>query len=237
MRAFVITVAFVVMSASALASDALDADSIRQAVAAAVTERLGAGTQVIVDDVRIFTAPNATAPCVPGHCEAVPDPAAKIGRGMRFALVASETVNGTTRAVRVAHVEADVTVTATVVRATRLILRGDTIADTAVETAQAGLAGASLRRVPALADVVGSRALRDLAAGEALTHASILALPAVRTGQEVVAVSRANGIEVTATLVAADSGTAGSTIRVVNRDTRRTMRARVISSHEVEIIP
>jgi hypothetical protein len=37
-------------------------------------------------------------------------------------------------------------------------------------------------------------------------------------------------------MVAADSGNPGSIIRVVNRDTRRALRARIISNEIVEII-
>ncbi len=47
---------------------------------------------------------------------------------------------------------------------------------------------------------------------------------------------RVGGVELAGSLVAAGNGAADDVIRVVNKDSRRAMRARVVRSGEVEVI-
>jgi flagella basal body P-ring formation protein FlgA len=58
----------------------------------------------------------------------------------------------------------------------------------------------------------------------------------VRTGQEVLAISTITGVTASAHMVAAESGDAGSVIRVVNQQSRRALKARIVSSGLVEIL-
>jgi flagella basal body P-ring formation protein FlgA len=122
-------------------------------------------------------------------------------------------------------------------RAARFMPRGATLGDGDIVDRRDEIVEGPLRVPPSASAVSGCRVLRDIQAGAAVTAASVMAKLAVRTGQTVTAVSRASGIEVSASMVAADSGNPGSIIRVVNRDTRRALRARIISTGIVEIIP
>jgi flagella basal body P-ring formation protein FlgA len=61
-------------------------------------------------------------------------------------------------------------------------------------------------------------------------------VPLVRAGQEVLGIARVGGIEAEARLVAADNGEVGSVIRVVNPQSRRPLKARVIRAGVVEVI-
>ncbi len=81
-----------------------------------------------------------------------------------------------------------------------------------------------------------SRAARPLAADACLTRTSLVMLPAVQAGQEVDAIARVNGVEAVARLVAAERGQVGSLVRVVNPQSRRSLKARVVAAGVVEVI-
>ena len=96
--------------------------------------------------------------------------------------------------------------------------------------------GAPLRRLPTTADVTGSRTFRPVAAGEAIVASALVGVPVVKAGDRVRAVARAAGIEVSMVAVAEQSGMPDQVIRVVNPDSRRAVRARVVSAGEVEVV-
>jgi len=98
------------------------------------------------------------------------------------------------------------------------------------------VASGPLRAWPGAASVVGGKVLRALATGACVSRNAVQAVLAVRTGQEVTAVTRLDGVEATAVMVAAGSGDAGTVIRVVNRQSRRALKARVVSAGLVEIV-
>jgi flagella basal body P-ring formation protein FlgA len=247
MRRFLLPIALLAGSASLSARAGSGADAVPgaspvdRAIVAAIRQRMGADVEVIVDSVRILTRAGSDVVCPSGACRAVPDPSATLGAPMRFALVGT-TYAGVAfarapRTVRLATVEASVRVTASVVRAREIIARGETVAPDQIGAVRDEIARLPLRRLPDLVEIVGGRALRDVAPGEPLTSSSVVVAAAVRSGQNVTAVSRVQGIEASTTLVAAQRGSTGDIIRVVNRDSGRTLRARVLSPSLVEIIP
>jgi flagella basal body P-ring formation protein FlgA len=210
---------------AAVASDARAHDAVVAAIAAAVRQRVGDDAEVIVDSVEIFI-PAASAPAA--RIDAAPDPAARLGGVVRFALM----VDGA----RTGHAEAQVHVVVEQARATRLVARGATIGAGDAEDVRGEIVDGPLHRRPRAGELAGGRALRDLPAGVVIPAQAVLAAPAVRTGQTITVMARAFGIEARATMVAAESGNPGSVIRVVNRATRKVLRARVVSSEVVEII-
>jgi flagella basal body P-ring formation protein FlgA len=212
--------------------------AVRAAIVDAVRARVGGDAEVIVDRLQIFTntASGRDACRASAACQVTPDPAARLGRAIRFTLSAIKRDGAVVRFERVGAAEATVTVTAPVTRATAVIRRGELVSDANVESVQQPLAGLPLRRMPAVAELVGARALRDIAPGERLSAGMVLVPPAVKTGQHVTAISRIGDVEVSATLMAAESGVSGDIIRLVNPDSRRAMRARILSSSRVEIV-
>jgi flagella basal body P-ring formation protein FlgA len=117
-----------------------------------------------------------------------------------------------------------------------LIPRGKTIAAEDVVEQVGEVSGVPLRRLPIASDVIGARALHDIATG-ALIAGSAVAMPgAVKSGQTVRAVATVGAVEVTASLVSMQNGQIGDVIRVVNKDSRRELRARVIGEGAVEVI-
>jgi flagella basal body P-ring formation protein FlgA len=223
-----IVVASVVVGAAPSRAAVLSAQAdprVLDAIAAAVRQRMAGDAEVIVESAEIFIPAGTPADA---RIQAAPDPAARLGGLVRFALI----VDG----VRSGRADARLHVNVAQARATRAIVRGETLNAADVEDARGEIADGPLRRRPRAAELAGGRALRDLAAGQLVTATAVAVPPAVRTGQTVTAVSRAFGIEASATMVAAESGDAGAVIRVVNRATRRPLRARIVSSELVEII-
>ena len=55
-------------------------------------------------------------------------------------------------------------------------------------------------------------------------------------GQKITATARVGSVEVSSIFIAVDSGAAGDVIRILNPDTKRTLRARVVSTGLVEVI-
>ena len=193
------------------------ADAIRRAVA----ERLGADADVQVTSVGV-TGDGAFVR------EARPDPAARLGKPMRFTLV-------TDRGAAL-PVTASVTVVARYAVATRDVARGATLAGEDVNFMRAEVTDVPLRRLPAARDIVGARTLRAIPAGAAVVGGMVAVARAVEPGDRVTVVAAAGDAEVTATFVAADGGDPGAIVRVVNPDTKRYLRGRVMEQGRVEVL-
>jgi flagella basal body P-ring formation protein FlgA len=217
-----LTVVLLLASAWPAAADATAEERVSAALVAAVRHRMGADAEVIVESLEIFTSGEMAT------VDAVPDPNARLGGVVRFTL----TVEGR----RAGHADARLRVAVRHARAPRFVPRGATLGAADVEDVRSDVIDGPLRALPTASDVSGCRVLRDIQAGAAIGAASVMAKLAVRTGQTVTAVTRAFGIEASASMVAADSGNPGSIIRVVNRETRRALRARIVSNEVVEII-
>ena len=83
--------------------------------------------------------------------------------------------------------------------------------------------------------MTGSRVLRPVAAGRVILPGAVVVRRAVEPGDRVTAVARAGDVAVTATMTAADGGYPGDVIRVVNTDTRRSLRGRITGAGQVEV--
>lgn len=206
-----------------------DTVRVAEAIIETVQSRMGDDAEVVLSDLRITGGERST------FLHAVPEPDARVGERVHFRLLGSE---GRGEAARtIGHASAVVAVNVEHVRAKELVARGRDVADTDLEAAHGPLIGIPMRRLPRWAEVTGSRALVNLAPGEVITRSAVTIRPAVKSGQVVRAIARVGGLEVTAALVAAQDGAPGSVIRVVNKESRRELRARVLESGVVEVIP
>ena len=100
------------------------------------------------------------------------------------------------------------------------------------------IASATLAGVPALAeDARVSRPVR-VPDGAADSSRSTPARPAllVKAGDKVRATVRVGGVEAVVVAIAEQSGVADQIIRVVNPDSRRAIRVRVVAAGEVEVV-
>ena len=195
--------------------------SAADAVRAAVVAHLGVNATVRIESIDITGD-------APVFREARPGPAARLGRPVRFTLV---TENGAAL-----PATATLTVTGTVVVTTRAVARGESLKPEDLDDSQRVITDVPLRRLPRLNDLVGSRALRALPAGEAVPGNAVTSRRRVEPGDVVTVIAASGAVEVTGTFVAADGGQPGRVIRVVNPETRRFLRGRVLNDGKVEVI-
>jgi flagella basal body P-ring formation protein FlgA len=193
------------------------ADAIRRAICLRIGD--GAGVTVVDLDMKGDTA---------AFREARPDPSAVLGKPIRFTLLTADNA--------ALPVVATVVVTAPHAVVRQLIVRGQALGTADIETVEGPLAGIPLVRVPAAADVVGTRALRPLALGTVVLSSFVQIRRAIEPGDTVTVVALSGVIEVTARFVASDGGNVGDTIRVRNPDSRTFVRGRVVKPGLVEVI-
>jgi flagella basal body P-ring formation protein FlgA len=207
---------------------ALDQTRVEQAIAAAIVARVGRTAQVSVSGLSVSSSAERTQAIV-----ARPDPGGRIGQSMRFVLVGGPYGKPP---LRLGEANAVVHVTAEVVRTRRPVVRGAAVDAEDVATESTSLAGRSVMRLPSFDEVVGARTRRDLGVGELVTKTDILAVRAVRSGEHVRTTVRVGAAELGATLVAVGNGSIDDVIQVVNPQSRRTLRAKVIGKGEVEVV-
>lgn len=165
---------------------------------------------------------------VPDRLKAIRiDPAATLGKPMRATLVP------VTGAPLIATLHVRVTVDHVI--AARDIARAETLGAADVTSRRDELRGIPLRRLPQLAEVVGARALRPIPAGGVFLPGAVALRRIVEPGDQVTAVARAGDAEISATFIAADGGDPGDVIRVNNPESRKQIRARVLSPGLVEV--
>ena len=191
------------------------------AIRAAVLERMGPGVEVTVTPISV--------PAPPALFRAAsPDPAAWLGKPMRFSLV--------TGAGLATAAGADLRVVGEYAVPTQAIVAGHVLTADDVKSTKGELRDLPLRRLPTAESVIGAKALRMMAAGTTIQSSFVIVRRLIEPGDKVTVVAAAGGIEVTATLVAADGGQAGDVIRVVNPDTRKYLRGRILRAGFVEVI-
>ena len=219
----VVTLVAVPGVCSAAAADA-DVRLVTLAIVDAVRQRM-APTRVVVTvdsitDVRLA----ADVRSVTAHVS----PYARAGELARFVLTAPGGVRGEATAL--------VQVIAEGVQVRATVRRGARIAAHEIEAQHINLARRTIRPIPALADVLGAKAVRDLAPGATVAKADVAPEPLVRAGREVAAHVTVGDARVTGALIAVQSGVRNHIIRVINPDTREVRRARVTGVDEVEVL-
>jgi flagella basal body P-ring formation protein FlgA len=193
------------------------ADLIR----AAVLDRVGAEADV-----------SLTGLDVPGSTtmfrEARPDPEGRLGKPMRFTLTTG------TGAYVFAVVSVHVSVGHAVTR--RAIARGATLVADDLDQVSDEVRDAPLRRLPTTAQLIGGRALRPLPSGAIVLPGVVVTRRIVEPGDRVTVLATSGAIEVSAAMIAADGGRIGDVIRVVNPDTRRYLRGRILEDGRIEVM-
>lgn len=195
--------------------------SAETVIRAAVVARVGAGAEVSVRTID-------PAPSGP-YREARPDPSAILnGKPIRFTLIRE---SGAAAAAWVT-----LSVTAEHALAARAIARNHAIADGDLMPVKAELKGVPMRPTATVAMLTGGRALRPIPAGAVVLGSYVATRRAIEPGDKVTVLARAGDVEISAVLVAADGGPIGATIRVVNPDTKRLVRGRIVGEGLVEVI-
>jgi flagella basal body P-ring formation protein FlgA len=209
------------------AADAAVEASVRLAIVGTVEDRVGDDVIVTVDALRV----TGTIPA--GPLVAVPESSARSGRPSVFALSAANP-HGVRR--RVGSAVATVRLEGRYVRAGRSLARGDVVEERDLVETQGALDDVPLRPLPGREAIVGARLARDVAAGDVLTDTVVRARPLVQSGDEVIVRARVGGIEAQGRAIAAQTGGPGAVIQVVNPETRRMLKGRVVARGQVEVI-
>ena len=232
-RLLLVTLAIVALGVvpaySASASSCAE-ESVRAAVRTSVETRLGERVDVTLDE---FTC--AVTTTTPQALTATPDPMARTGRSVRFAIT---TLAAGPRgyAVRLGTATAVIRVSGQHVRAAHSLSPGGTLSAEDLVVVTGPLDGFSLRRVPTLSNLLGARLMRGLAAGEPIAVDAVVIPPVVRSGDQVRLTVRERGVEAAVMAVAEQSAGVGQVIRVVNASSHRPLRARVTAPGEVEVV-
>ena len=201
---------------------------VADALAAEVRSRMGMSAVVSVDTVDI-----AVRRRVAGSVGVTIAPDARLDAPIEFGIIGP---GPSGRAVAIGRGRAIVQVSVSHAIAARTVTRGTVL--TAVDVAEVvGPPGAvPVRRLPTVAGLVGATLRRDAAGGEVVTARSVTMPPAVRVGDVVQARASIGPVQVMGALTVLDNGAEGAIVRVVNRESRREVRARVIRPGVVEVI-
>jgi flagella basal body P-ring formation protein FlgA len=220
--------ALVTPAFAASAADAPVASAVSAAIERAVRDRVGESATIAVTDVSGVRLGAAL-----GTLLALPEPAARAGGRMRFRLSAARPGSAP---VRIGEAMAAISVSVPAVKVVRAIERGERLTEADVTAAQVNLDGRPLRPLPQTHEAIGARATRELSAQSVLVRGDLAPEPIVRAGDLVRTHARVGEVEVVAVMVAGESGNADEIIRVVNQETKRALRARVLSRGEVEVV-
>ena len=222
-----VLVSAIAVVATARCVDATDAGAVpalrsaEDVVRAAVIERLGQGVDVSISATGVSGA-------APVFRDARPDPSAWLGKPVRFTLV---TGTGT-----VVPVSVVLTVIGDRVVARHEIARGRKLTADDLESVHGEIANVPMRRLPTAVELVGAKALRPMDAGTTVLPGFVLRRRAVEPGDRVTATAAGGAVEVTAEFTAADGGAIGDVIRVVNPETKRFVRGRIVKEGLVEVV-
>jgi len=201
---------------------------VARALAAEIRTRMGANAEVSVGNVQVTVRGDAA-----GSLAVVPSPNARLDVPVDFSIVG---VGSSGRPAQIGRGRADVFVTVPHAQTARTIARGSVLAADDLIDITGDPGDVALRRLPTARELVGATLRRDVAGGQVLTLQAAAMPPAVRAGDNVQAIARVGGVQVTAELTAMDTGAEGAVVRVVNRETRRELRARVVRKGVVEVI-
>lgn len=224
----VVLLALVPSAFAASAAEAPVPAAVSTAIERAVRDRVGEAATIVVSQVSGVRL----APAV-GTLLALPEPAARIGGRMRFRL---SDVRPGASPVRIGEAMAAISVSVPAVKVVRAVARGERFSETDVAAEQVSLDGRPLRPLPQVHEAIGARATRDLRAQSVLVRGDLAPEPLVRLGDVVRTHARIGEVEVIGIMVAGESGNADEIIRVVNQETKRALRARVLSRGEVEVV-
>ncbi len=202
-----------------------------EAIVEAVRARIGESAEVHIDSLLLRVTHDldrrviATAP-----------PGATLGRATRFLLFEPADDASRRRRTRVGYAEAVVRVSHTYTTVVRRVRGGSILAETDVAVEVGDIGRVRLERLPQLVEVVGARTRRAVEPGEPITASALTIPPLVRSGESVVTLARIGSIEARGRATASQRGSLGDLIRLVNPESGRRLRGRVVARGQVEVI-
>lgn len=159
--------------------------------------------------------------------DAVPDTAARVGRPSWFTLRRGTTVR---------RVKATLHVSATHLRTSRTLRRGETAGRSDLRVSTGAIDGASFAALAAASVDTDHRVQRLLGLDVVVAAGDVAPPPLVTAGQAVVVIARIGSVEVTAAARAIEAGALGEAVRVSMTDRRRVLHGRVVGPGRVEVM-
>lgn len=206
--------------------------SLESKVAAALAEqlraRIGASAVVSVDRVDVSVRRGEY-----GSVSVVPAPRARYGEPVEFGVVGA---GASGRASFIGRGRATVRVVVPHATVSRTLPRGTVLAEDDMRDVLGTPEAIALGPMPTRSALVGAVLKRDLAEDDVLTFQGVTLPLAVHAGDLVQARATIGTVSVTGELTALESGAEGAIVRVVNRESRKALRARVIQPGVVEVI-
>ncbi|HEY6360079.1 MAG TPA: flagellar basal body P-ring formation chaperone FlgA [Vicinamibacterales bacterium] len=216
-----LVVVAMLMAAARAAFAAAPAVTPIDAIEKAVARRLGSEAAVSVTGLE-------TSVRAQQGLQALPEPGARAGQPVRFVLMAAKS--------RVGVAMATVMVSGPHARAARAIARDEAITEADIEIVDDEWPSVPLTRLPVQDEIIGLKARRNIAPGEALTSTVLDVPPAVRSGDVVTVTATVGAVQVTAAATASSSGHRGDVIRVTPKPNGRPVRARITGPAAVEVV-
>lgn len=201
-----------------------------EAIVEAVRARFGEAAEVQVESLQLRVVHE-----LDGRVTATPAPGAQVGRVMRFQLF-EPTDGSSLRRTRVGYAEAVVRVSHAYTTVVRRVRGGSILAEQDVIEATGDVGRTRLERLPELAEVVGAKTRRAVEPGEPITTSALTIPPLVRSGETVVTLARIGPVEARGRATASQRGSLGDVIRLVNPESGRRLRGRVVAQGQVEVI-
>lgn len=225
-RAAALAAGLLLLASSAVASTgSADLEAAQAAARQALRAIFGSDADVQLDEPVLTLVPEAGLVVA-----AVPEPSSRTGGPVRFVLYGD-----LEQTRRVGRLTARVDVRATHVRVrAKVAARAVPTADV-LETVVDDIGRQPLTPLPRLEAVAAATTRKALLPGEVVTQAALVMQPLVASGQDVMTFARAGALEVRGRAVAAQSGQLGDTVIVVNPETRRRLRGRVVGDALVEV--
>jgi flagellar basal body P-ring formation protein FlgA len=127
-------------------------------------------------------------------------------------------------------------VTAPHLRARRALAHRTTLEPGDFERVTADVGRMPIEALPDERALAGARVSRPIAEGRPILATMVASTQLVKSGDEVRTIVRIGALEARGAAVAAQSGSLGDEIRVVNVESKRALKARVTGEGEVEVI-
>jgi flagella basal body P-ring formation protein FlgA len=214
--------------------DPVQAD-VRDAIVSAVRARMGVAAEINIGEIYVRLLKGKREAPRKGAVVALPDAGARTGGFVRF-LLFDGPVDRRQPARRLGSADVELHVTMPHLRASHALSPRTIVGRADVEQVTADVGRMPLQVLPREGAVIGARVLRPIAAGKPIVASMVAATPLVRSGDEVRTIVRVGTLEVRGMAIAAQTGTLGEKIRVVNAESRRALEGRVVGEGEVEVI-
>lgn len=214
--------------------DPVQAD-VREAIVSAVRVRMGAAAEINIGEIYVRMLKGQREQPRRGAVVALPDAGSRTGGFVRF-LLFDGPVGGRQPARRLGSATVELHVTMPHLRSVHALSPRAIVGRADVERVTTDVGRMPLQVLPPEGAVIGARVLRPIPAGRPIVASMVAATPLVRSGDEVRTIVRVGTLEVRGMAIAAQTGTLGEKIRVVNAESRRALEGRVIGEGEVEVI-